>query len=60
MTNKDIRIEECQKKKQQGKFKRKEAGLAKWYKINAKGILGLMRHMSLTHCLLSYRKLTRT
>ena len=58
MPSKDIRIEECQK--QQGKFKRKEAGLAKWYKINAKGILGLMRHIPLIRCLLSYRKLTRT
>ena len=47
-------------KKQQGKFKRKEAGLAKWYKINGKGILGLIRHISLIRCLLSYRNLTRT
>ena len=47
-------------KKQQGKFKRKEAGLTKWYKINAKGILRLMRHIPLIRCLLSYRKLTRT
>ena len=58
MTSKDIRIEECQK--QQGKFKRKEAGLTKWYKINAKGILGLMRHILLIRYLLSYRELTRT
>ena len=26
--------------------KGKKAGLAKWYKINAKGILGLMRHIN--------------
>ena len=50
MTSKDIRIEKMPK--QQGKFKREEAGLAKWYKINVKGILELLRCISLMFSLL--------